>query len=307
MQATSRPAGQRLLSVTSHTASTSPPGSTCVQCPSQGRGLAPEDGSPARPARFAERSRPEIDRTFPVGSSAPPVSLRRPDLDVPDPVDADPGRLEAVKATSPAHGYIERKETEIIKKELADGVINKSEAEFLVDLRNSAPKAVPKFHQFVFEVVKKASWPTARSAPRRPPGSRSSSSPTARWTTLEKAFLRDLKAAGEATSPEFDALVEAVRVSLALEIRFAPGTPDGVPGSSLVRQVRQHLADRRRELEPVAGEPARHAHLRVPRVNVDHEMPVGVTVYMHTCPFVSGPSPGSSASRSGRIAATRRR
>src|SRR5204863_9011649 len=56
-----------------------------------------------------------------------------------------------------ADGYIERKETELIKKELlADGVISKSEAEFLVDLRKSAPKAVQEFHLFVFEVVKKA-------------------------------------------------------------------------------------------------------------------------------------------------------
>lgn len=56
-----------------------------------------------------------------------------------------------------ADGYIEREETEIVKKELgADSVISKSEAEFLVDLRKSAPKAVVEFHQFVFEVVKKA-------------------------------------------------------------------------------------------------------------------------------------------------------
>jgi hypothetical protein len=42
-----------------------------------------------------------------------------------------------------ADGYIEEKETDIIRKEiLADGVVSKSEAEFLIDLRNSAPKAV---------------------------------------------------------------------------------------------------------------------------------------------------------------------
>ena len=61
------------------------------------------------------------------------------------------------KALILADGEITEKETNIIQKELlADGVINKTEAELLIDLRNSAPKAVQRFHLFVFEVVKKA-------------------------------------------------------------------------------------------------------------------------------------------------------
>ena len=108
-----------------------------------------------------------------------------------------------------ADGYIEEKETDIIKKELlADGVINKSEAEFLIDLRKHAPKAVQKFHSFVFEVVKKALLADGKISKEE-----------ADWLTkfiladgvvddLEKEFLRDLKASAKATCPEFDALVK---------------------------------------------------------------------------------------------------
>ena len=106
-----------------------------------------------------------------------------------------------------ADGYIERSETEIIKKELlADGVISKSEAEFLIDLRRSASKAVAEFHQFVFEVVKKAILADGDI-----------SKGEAAWLEKfiladgvvddqEKAFLRDLKSSAKSTSPEFDAL-----------------------------------------------------------------------------------------------------
>ncbi len=106
-----------------------------------------------------------------------------------------------------ADGYIERKETEIIKKELlADGMISKSEAEFLLDLRKNAPKAVAEFHQFVFDVVKKAILADGDI-----------SATEAAWLQkfiladgvvddLEKQFLRELKAQAKSTSKEFDAL-----------------------------------------------------------------------------------------------------
>jgi uncharacterized membrane protein YebE (DUF533 family) len=113
------------------------------------------------------------------------------------------------KALILADGYIEEKETEIVKKEmLADGVINKSEAEFLVDLRNSAPRAVAKFHQFVFEVVKKAILADGDI-----------SVPETNWLQkfiladgkvdeMEKAFLIDLKKSAKKTCPEFEALLK---------------------------------------------------------------------------------------------------
>ena len=106
-----------------------------------------------------------------------------------------------------ADGYIERKEVDIIKAAiLADGVVNKSEAEFLVDLRNSAPKAVQEFHLFVFDVIKKSTLADGVI-----------SAEEAAWLTkflladgkvdeMEVQFLRDLKASAKKTSPEFEEL-----------------------------------------------------------------------------------------------------
>ena len=116
---------------------------------------------------------------------------------------------KVAKAVILADGYIEEKETAILKKEiLSDGVVSKSEAEFLIDLRNSAPKAVQAFHAFVFDVVKQAILADG-----------SIDSGEAAWLTkfvladgkvddMEKAFLTDLKASAKKTSPEFDALVK---------------------------------------------------------------------------------------------------
>jgi uncharacterized membrane protein YebE (DUF533 family) len=108
-----------------------------------------------------------------------------------------------------ADGYIEEKETEIIKKEiLADGVVSKSEAEFLIDLRKSAPVAVENFHLFVFEVVKKAILADDFISPVE-----------AKWLEkfiladgvvddLEKAFLKDLHTSAQKTCPEFEELIK---------------------------------------------------------------------------------------------------
>ena len=179
-----------------------------------------------------------------------------------------------------ADGYIEEKETDLIKAEiLADGVVNKSEAEFLIDLRKSAPKAVQKFHLFVFEVVKKAILADGEI-----------SAAEAAW--LQKFLLADgkvddtgegvpddLKDSAKKTCPEFDAMVkkygdltESLR---ACELRKSFRWNISIPcGSCPPRRGRPGFRRRPRELEPVAREPARHAHLRVRRVHVDHEVPV---------------------------------
>ena len=116
---------------------------------------------------------------------------------------------KVAKAVILADDYIEEKETAILKKEiLADGVVSKSEAEFLIDLRKSAKKAVVSFHTFVFDVVKKAILADG-----------SIDKNEAAWLTKfiladgvvddqEKAFLKDLKASATKTCPEFDALVK---------------------------------------------------------------------------------------------------
>jgi hypothetical protein len=106
-----------------------------------------------------------------------------------------------------ADGYIERKETDIIKAEmLADGVISKSEAEFLIDLRKSAPKAVVEFHQFVFEVVKKAILADGDVSAAETAWLQKFLLADGTVDDLEKQLLRDLKAGAKKTSPEFEAL-----------------------------------------------------------------------------------------------------
>jgi hypothetical protein len=109
-----------------------------------------------------------------------------------------------------ADGYIERKETDLIKKELmADGVISKSEAEFLIDLRRSAPKAVDEFHQFVFEVVKKAILADGAISKDEATWLERFILADGKVDDREKEFLRDLKASAKKTSPEFDSFFKA--------------------------------------------------------------------------------------------------
>jgi hypothetical protein len=113
------------------------------------------------------------------------------------------------KALILADGQITEKETDILHKELlADGVINKTEAEFLIDLRNSASKAVPKFHTFVFEVVKKALLADGDITSAEAAWLEKFILADGKVDALEKALLKDLKAGAKKTSPEFEALVK---------------------------------------------------------------------------------------------------
>ena len=106
-----------------------------------------------------------------------------------------------------ADGYIEKKETEILKKELlADGVIDKSEAAFLFDLRRSAPKAVAEFHDFVFDVVKHALLADGKIDADETEWLNKFLLADGKIDAQEKQFLKDLKAAAKSTCPEFDAI-----------------------------------------------------------------------------------------------------
>ena len=113
------------------------------------------------------------------------------------------------KALVLADGQIADREAEIIQRELlADGVINKGEAEFLIDLRNSARKAPQKFHLFVFEVVKKALLADGDITSAEAAWLQKFILTDGKVDELEKALLRELKAGAKKTSPEFEALVK---------------------------------------------------------------------------------------------------
>ena len=108
-----------------------------------------------------------------------------------------------------ADGYIERKETDLIKAELlADGVINLSEAEFLFDLRKNAPKAVQEFHLLVIEVAKKALLADGKIDADEAAWLKKFVLADGTVDDMEKAFLKDLKASAKSTCPEFDALIK---------------------------------------------------------------------------------------------------
>jgi hypothetical protein len=106
-------------------------------------------------------------------------------------------------------GSIGEKETDIITKEfLSEGVINKSEAEFLIDLRNSATRAAQKFHEFVFDVVQKALLADGAISAAETAWLEKFLLADGKVDDLEKAFLKRMNAAAKKTSPEFDALMK---------------------------------------------------------------------------------------------------
>ena len=105
-------------------------------------------------------------------------------------------------------GYIERKETELLRKAiLADGVVSKAEAEFLIGLRKDAPKAVAEFHQFVLDVVKKAVLADGEVSAAEAAWLEKFITADGKVDDLEKQLLRDIKSGAAKCCAEFDALV----------------------------------------------------------------------------------------------------
>ena len=112
-----------------------------------------------------------------------------------------------------ADGRIDSKEADIIRKEfLADGKIDRSELEWLIDVRKSGAASVAAFDQLVFECLKKVVLADGKIDAKE-----------AAWLTKfifadgkvdegEKKFLRDLKAGAKSTAPEFDALLKKAGV-----------------------------------------------------------------------------------------------
>ncbi len=106
-------------------------------------------------------------------------------------------------------GYIERKETELVRKAiLADGVVSKAEAEFLIELRKEAPKAVAEFHQFVLDVVKKAVLADGEVSAAETAWLEKFITADGKVDDLEKQLLRDLKSSATKCCAEFEALVK---------------------------------------------------------------------------------------------------
>ncbi len=107
-----------------------------------------------------------------------------------------------------ADGVIDAEETQILRDEfLGDAVISQMEAEFLLNLRQSATKATGEFHEFVFQIVKKSILRDGVVGAAEAQWLEAFVGADGVVDELEKRFLADLAASARRTSPEFDALV----------------------------------------------------------------------------------------------------
>ena len=108
-----------------------------------------------------------------------------------------------------ADGVIEDAEAEILREEfLGDNVVTQMEAEFLLDLRDKAVKAVPDFHRFVFEVVKRAILKDGVIDAAEAEWIKEFILADGGVDDLEKAFLLDLHTSAKRVAPEFEQLVK---------------------------------------------------------------------------------------------------
>jgi uncharacterized membrane protein YebE (DUF533 family) len=111
------------------------------------------------------------------------------------------------KALALADGRIDTKETEIIKKELmADGKLDRSEIEWLLDVRRSSSGSVQAFDQFVFAALKPIILADGAIDAKEATWLRKFIFADGKVDETEKVFLRQLKEGAKTTSPEFDAL-----------------------------------------------------------------------------------------------------
>jgi uncharacterized membrane protein YebE (DUF533 family) len=111
------------------------------------------------------------------------------------------------KALALADGRIDTKETEIIKKELmADGKLDRSEIEWLLDVRRSSSGSVQAFDQFVFAALKPIILADGAIDAKEAAWLRKFIFADGKVDETEKMLLRQLKEGAKTTSPEFDAL-----------------------------------------------------------------------------------------------------
>lgn len=111
------------------------------------------------------------------------------------------------KALALADGRIDTRETAIIKNEIwADGKLDKSELEFLLDLKKSANSTVGEFNKMLFAALKAAVLADGEISVKEANWLRQFLYADGVIGEDEKAFLRELKAGARATCPEFDAL-----------------------------------------------------------------------------------------------------
>ena len=112
------------------------------------------------------------------------------------------------KALALADGRIDTKEYEIIKTELfADGKLDRSEIEWLLDVKKSASGSVQAFDKMVFEALKTDLLADGDIDAKEAAWLRKFIFADGIVDELEKTFLKELKAGATSTSPEFEQLL----------------------------------------------------------------------------------------------------
>lgn len=111
------------------------------------------------------------------------------------------------KALALADGRIDTKETTIIKNEIwADGKLDKSELEFLLDIKKNASSVVREFNVMLFAALKAAVLADGDISDKEAGWLRKFLYADGKIDDDEKRFLQDLKSSAKSTSAEFDAL-----------------------------------------------------------------------------------------------------
>ncbi|MFO0876733.1 MAG: hypothetical protein U0840_05115 [Gemmataceae bacterium] len=113
------------------------------------------------------------------------------------------------KSLALADGRIDTKETQIIKKEIwADGRLDKSELEFLLDIKKSATSTVHEFNNMLFAALKAAMLADGEISDTEAAWLRKFIFADGKVDEEEKKFLRDLKQSAKSTSPAFEKLFQ---------------------------------------------------------------------------------------------------
>ncbi|MBY0231581.1 MAG: hypothetical protein K2W96_20030 [Gemmataceae bacterium] len=118
------------------------------------------------------------------------------------------------KALALADGRIDTKETEIIRKEVwADGKLDKSELEFLLDIKKSAQSVVGAYDTMLYAALKAAVLADGSIDAKEAAWLRKFIFADGKVDEGEKRFLGELKAGATSVSPEFEALLRDAGVT----------------------------------------------------------------------------------------------
>jgi uncharacterized tellurite resistance protein B-like protein len=106
-----------------------------------------------------------------------------------------------------ANGKVEGHELEVLRRELyADGKIDRSEADFLVEMHKRVQRVTPAFEQFFYQAIKDHLLADGKIEAEEVTWLRQMLYADGRIDEQEKKFLRELRGEAQEVSPEFVAL-----------------------------------------------------------------------------------------------------